>query len=301
MQAPAQTAAQTTLIARTAPVLTVARVTAARRRRWPILQALAVVFMVAWALGPVLWMLLTSIKPDNLVAAMPPVWVFAPTTANYEALFQSSDFQRYLVNTLIVASVTSLLATVFGFLSAYAFTRFSFRGSTMLPLFYLVVRMVPRISLVLPFYVILSQIHMLNTRSALILSYTTFALPFGIWMMIGFLKELPIDLEEAAAVDGCNRWQILTKVVVPLAAPGIATTAIFAFLLGWNEFLFSLILAGPESRTLPVMIAGFETDRGILWGQFSAAAISIMLPVVAVALFLQRHIVKGLTLGAVKG
>jgi multiple sugar transport system permease protein len=249
----------------------------------------------------VAWMALTSIKPDSIVAAMPPIWVFVPSLENYAALFASPDFQRYLMNTLIVATVTSLLATTFGFLSAYSFTRFRFRGSTFLPLFYLVVRMVPRISLVLPFYVILTQLQMLNTKTALILSYTTFALPFGIWMMIGFLKELPIDLEEAAAVDGCNRWQILTKVVIPLAAPGIATTAIFAFLLGWNEFLFSLILAGPESRTLPVMVAGFETDRGIRWGQLSSAAVSIMLPVVAVALFLQRHIVKGLTMGAVKG
>jgi multiple sugar transport system permease protein len=264
-------------------------------------QTLVVGFMLLWALGPIAWMLLTSVKQDNIVAAMPPVWVFVPTFEHYADLFASSDFQRYLVNTLIIASVTSVMATVFGFLSAYSFTRFRYRGSMFLPMFYLVVRMVPRISLVLPFYVIMSQLQMLNTKTALILSYTTFALPFGIWMMIGFLKELPIDLEEAAAVDGCNRWQILTKIVIPLAAPGIATTAIFAFLLGWNEFLFSLILAGPESRTLPVMVAGFDTDRGIRWGELSAAAVSIMLPVVLVALFLQRHIVKGLTLGAVKG
>ena len=265
-----------------------------------VAQSIVIAFMLFWALGPIAWMLLTSVKPDNIVASMPPVWVFTPTLGSYLELFQTSEFQRYLMNTLIVASVTSLLATVFGFLSAYAFTRFRFKGSTFLPLFYLVVRMVPRISLVLPFYVILSQVGMLNTKTALILSYTTFALPFGIWMMIGFLKELPIDLEEAA-VDGANRWQILAKVVIPLAAPGIATTAIFAFLLGWNEFLFSLILSGPESRTLPVMVAGFETDRGIRWGQLSSAAVSIMLPVVAVALVLQRHIVKGLTMGAVKG
>ena len=268
------------------------------RNAW---QVVVVAFMLFWALGPVVWMALTSIKPDTIVAAMPPVWVFLPTLGNYADLVASEDFRRYLTNTIIVATVTSLLATTFGFLSAYSFTRFRYRGSTFLPLFYLVVRMVPRISLVLPFYVILTQLQMLNTKTALILSYTTFALPFGIWMMIGFLKELPIDLEEAAAVDGCTRWQILTKVVIPLAAPGIATTAIFAFLLGWNEFLFSLILAGPESRTLPVMVAGFETDRGIRWGQLCSAAVSIMLPVIAVALFLQRHIVKGLTMGAVKG
>jgi multiple sugar transport system permease protein len=264
-------------------------------------QSVAIAFMLFWALGPIAWMLLTSIKPDNIVASMPPVWIFTPTLNSYVELFQTSEFQLYTYNTLIVATVTSALATVFGFLSAYSFTRFRYKGSTFLPLFYLVVRMVPRISLVLPFYVILSKMGMLNTKSALILSYTTFALPFGIWMMIGFLKELPIDLEEAAAVDGANRWQILWKVVIPLAAPGIATTAIFAFLLGWNEFLFSLILSGPESRTLPVMVSGFETDRGIRWGQLSSAAISIMLPVVCVALFLQRHIVKGLTMGAVKG
>jgi len=277
------------------------RATPAPKLGRTIWQSLVVAFMLFWALGSMAWMLLTSIKPDSLVAAVPPVWIFAPTAANYLALFGSSDFQRYLVNTLIVASVTSLLATTFGFLSAYSFTRFRYRGSTFLPLFYLVVRMVPRISLVLPFYAIASYLGLLNTKIALISSYTTFALPFGIWMMIGFLKELPIDLEEAAAVDGANRWQILSKIVIPLAAPGIATTAIFAFLLGWNEFLFALILAGPESRTLPVMVAGFETDRGVLWGQFSAAAVSIMLPVIAVALVLQRHIVKGLTMGAVKG
>src|ERR1700704_3835122 len=203
----------------------------------PALQRVIVALMLFWALGPLAWMVLTSIKPDTLVAASPPVWIFPPTLNNYASLLSSPDFQRYLANTLVVASVTSVLAAAIGFLSAYAFTRFHFRGSTFLPLFYLVVRMVPRITLVLPLYVIFTQVHLLNTRAALIVAYTTFALPFGIWMMIGFLKELPIDLEEAAAVDGCNRWQILSKIVVPLAAPGIATTAIFAFLLGWNEFL----------------------------------------------------------------
>jgi multiple sugar transport system permease protein len=266
-----------------------------------VLRWLVIAIMLLWALAPVLWMFLTSIKPPTIVSAMPPVWFFAPTLQNYQTLVTSSDFQRYLVNTLIIASITSVLASAIGSLSAYSFTRFHFTGSTFLPLFYLVVRMVPRISLVLPFYILATWLGIINTRLALIVSYTAFALPFGIWMMIGFLQELPIDLEEAAAVDGCTRFQILSKIVMPLVMPGLATTAIFAFLLGWNEFLFALILAGPESRTLPVMIAGFETDRGILWGQFSAAAISIMLPVVVVALLLQRHIVRGLTMGAVKG
>ncbi|MGI6285135.1 carbohydrate ABC transporter permease [Neomoorella humiferrea] len=266
-----------------------------------IQNKLVVVLLLIWALGPVLWLLLTSIKPENAVLSVPPKWVFKPTLENYRSLITSAEFHRYLFNTLIVASTTSILTTSMGFLSAYAFTRFRFKGSTFLPVFYLVVRMVPRITLVVPFYVIMTKLSMINTKTALIVSYTTFALPFSIWMMIGFLKELPKELEEAAAVDGCNRLQILSKIVLPLAAPGLAATAIFSFLLGWNEFLFSFVLSGPESRTLPVMIAGFETDRGVLWGQFSAAAVSIMLPAIAIALVLQRHIVKGLTMGAVKG
>src|SRR5438874_9970305 len=139
----------------------------------PQWQALVVAFMLFWALGPVSWMLLTSVKPDTIVSAMPPVWVFLPTLENYATLFASADFQRYLTNTLIVAACTSALATVFGFLSAYSFTRFSYRGSSFLPLFYLVIRMIPRISLVLPLYVIFSQLCLLNTKFALISSYTT--------------------------------------------------------------------------------------------------------------------------------
>src|SRR3954463_13302717 len=131
-------------------------------------QSIVIAFMLFWALGPVAWMLLTSIKPDSLVSVVPPVWIFQPTLSNYATLFGSADFQRYLVNTLIVASVTSVLATTFGFLSAYSFTRFRYRGSTFLPLFYLVVRMVPRISLVLPFYAIASYLGLLNTKIALI-------------------------------------------------------------------------------------------------------------------------------------
>ena len=163
-------------------------------------------------------------------------------------------------------------------------------------------RMVPRIVIVLPYYVIMSELGLLDTYTSLILAYTTFALPFAIWMMIGFFQDIPVDLEEAARVDGCDRLGVLWHIVVPLAASGLAATSVFAFLLGWNEFLFSLILTSSSAtRTLPVVVAGFVTDRGVAWGEMSAGGVLIALPVIIFALLVQKYIVRGLTMGAVKG
>ena len=156
--------------------------------------------------------------------------------------------------------------------------------------------------IVLPYYVIMSELGLLDTYTSLILAYTTFALQFAIWMMIGFFQDIPVDLEEAARVDCCNRLGVLRHIVVPLAAPGLAANSVFAFLLGWNEFLFSLILTSSSAtRTLPVVVAGFVTDRGVAWGEMSAGGVLIALPVIIFALLVQKYIVRGLTMGAVKG
>jgi multiple sugar transport system permease protein len=207
-----------------------------------------------------------------------------------------------MLNTLIVASATTFFAITFGSLAAYAITRFRFPGTNAIPLFFLVMRMVPRIVIVLPYFVIMRQLGLLDSLTGLVLSYTSFALPFALWMMIGFFQDIPVDMEEAAMIDGCDRLAVLLRVTLPLAAPGLAATSVFAFLLGWNEFLFSLILTSSESsRTLPVVVSGFVTDRGIMWGEMSAAGTLIALPVIAFALMVQKYIVRGLTMGAVKG
>lgn len=265
------------------------------------LTFVSILLMIIWSIFPVMQMVLTSLKPERIAFAVPPVWVFKPTFESYASVLQSADFIPYFWNTLIIALTTSALSTGFGALSAYSFARFKFKGITVLPLFYLVIRMIPRAVFVLPYYIIVSKLGLLNTRSALIASYVTFALPFAIWMMIGFFKEIPTELEEAGMVDGCNRLMVFLKVVLPLVAPGLAATAIFSFLLGWNEFLYSLILGGPDSRTLPVIIAGFDTDRGVMWGPMTAGATLIMLPALIFGLLTQKHIVRGLTSGAVKG
>ena len=267
-------------------------------------NALRVVYLalaLIWSVFPLYWMITTSIKPSALTFAWPPALIFTPTFEFYAKLIQTTPFTQYLANTLVVAGVTTAIAISLGSFSAYSFTRFRNAGSAFFPLFYLICRMLPRVVLVIPVYLLMRQLHLLNTHLALILAYSTFALPFTIWMMIGFFKEIPIELEEAAMVDGCDRLNVLRLVVLPLAAPGLAATSIFAFLLGWNEFLFALVLGGSDSRTLPVLAAGFIADNGIAWGLVMAAGTLVLLPVIVFALVVQRHIVHGMTLGAVKG
>ncbi|MBX6772976.1 MAG: carbohydrate ABC transporter permease, partial [Chloroflexi bacterium] len=232
---------------------------------------------------------------------VPPVLIFTPTFNNFSLLLKTTPFMRYLNNTMIIASATTLSSLFFGSLAAYSFARFRYPGSDLLPLFYLVLRMLPRFVLVIPYYLLLRTLGLLNTHVGLILAYTTFALPFVIWMMIGFFKEIPVELEEAGMVDGAGRLGVLVRIVLPLALPGLAATAIFAFLLGWNELLFSIVLAGRDTRTLAQMPLTFETDRGTDWGLVMAAGTLILLPVIVFALAVQRYILRGMTLGAVKG
>jgi multiple sugar transport system permease protein len=274
-----------------------------KRRTWREVVRFGLIGLaLVWSLGPLYLMYTAAFKTDDVLYEVPPPILFAPTLDNYRKLLETTPFLQYLVNTLIVASATTALALVFGSLAAYSFTRFRFAGSDSLPLFYLVMRRLPRFVLVIPYYLLMRQLGLLNTYSALVLAYTSFSLPFVIWLMIGFFKEIPLELEEAGMVDGASRVQVFTRIVVPLVAPGLAATAIFAFLLGWNELLFSLVLAGRDTRTLPnLAVAVAVSDRGIEWGPLNAMGSLVLLPVIAMALLVQRHIVKGMTMGAVKG
>ena len=202
---------------------------------------------------------------------------------------------------VVIASVTTVAAVALGSLAADSFTRFRYPGADFLPLAYLVMRMLPRFMLVIPYYLLMRTFGLLSTHSSMILAYLGFSLPFTIWMMIGFFKEIPIELEEAGMVDGAGRLRVFAQIVLPLAAPGLAATAIFAFLLAWNELLFSLVLSGRDTRTLAQLPLTFSTDRGTEWGMVMAAGSLTLLPVIAFALLVQRHILRGMTLGAVKG
>lgn len=271
------------------------------RKANEILRFCLIILALVWSLGPLYWMYSTAFKPGRLDRIVPPVVIFQPTLENFRQLLATTPFTQYLYNTLIIASATTVLSLTFGAMAAYSFARFRYPGSDILPLFYLVMRMLPRFVLVIPYYLLMRSFGLLNTHSGLILAYLTFSLPFVIWMMIGFFKEIPVELEEAGMVDGANRLTVLARIVLPLAMPGLAATAIFAFLLGWNELLFSLVLAGRDTRTLAQVPLTFTSDRGTDWGLVMAAGSLVLLPVIAFALSVQKYIIRGMTMGAVKG
>jgi multiple sugar transport system permease protein len=294
----------------------------ARRRRINWGDVAAYVILSVWmvfTLFPVVWLLLSSVKEPPDVFAMPPQWIFVPTLHNYEVVLGLtipteletvtettvgtglSPFPRFLLNTVVVAVGTTVLALGLGSAAAYALTRFYHRQRNSLLIGVMITRLVPPVVLIIPIYVIWRNFDLLDTHIGLILAYLTFALPFVIWMMRGFLLDIPVELEEAAMIDGASRFQALIRVVLPLAAPGLAATAIFVILLAWNDFFYALILTSGNARTVTPYIGGFITDKAILWGRLYASSAIIMLPVLIFGLAVQKQLAHGLTGGAVKG
>ncbi len=263
------------------------------------------ILAVLIALLPVYWMLTISLKAEVDQFAVPPIWFsFKPTWAHYYETFFVRPFGRYLVTSTIVAVSSTALALVIGTLAAYSLARFElpFELHERLSLWIISTRMFPPIVTIIPLFLMMRDLRLLDTIPALIIVYTGFNLPFVVWMMRGFFEELPRDLEEAAMVDGDSRWGALWRVILPLVKPGLAATAIFCLIICWNEFLFALILTQTDAAiTLPVGIAGRVTQYEIKWGAMSAAGVVAMIPILVFALAVQRYLVRGLSLGAVKG
>lgn len=266
-----------------------------------LLVYLLVIFAVLLSIAPIVYLVITSFKKPELTFAIPPVWNFTPTLQNYNEVLSSTDFSRYFLNSIIVALSTTAIALALGTLAAYGFTRFKFRGHFWLRMSTLIPQMLPPIAIVVPLYVLFNNLDWVDTRQALIISYLTFTIPLSIWMMMGFFEDVPIELEEAAMIDGCSRFSALLRVSLPLAIPGMAATAILAFLYCWNEFLYAVILTGRNARTLPVIITSFMTNKAVLWGRIAASGALVLIPVLIFALLAQRYLVRGLARGAVKG
>jgi multiple sugar transport system permease protein len=266
-----------------------------------VLVYTAVLAAVVLSLAPIVYLLITSFKPPELTFAIPPVWNFTPTLQNYEDVVVGTDFVKYFMNSLLVALFTTFIALVLGTFAAYGFARFRFRGAFWLRMSALIPQMLPPITIIVPLYVLFNGLKLTDTREGLIISYLTFTIPLAIWMMVGFLEDVPPDLEESAMIDGCTRLQALFRVSVPLVAPGLAATAILGFLYCWNEFLYAVILTGRNARTLPVTITSFMTNKAILWGRIAASGSLVLVPVLIFALLAQRYLVQGLSRGAVKG
>jgi ABC-type glycerol-3-phosphate transport system permease component len=269
------------------------------RSRWGTVALALLVLATAF---PFYWAIVSSFTPEARLFERPSLLPTTLVLDHYRALFIERDFWVPIRNSLIVAGTTTAICVTVGGLCAYALARLRFRGKAPLLGLILAVSVFPQISVVSPLYLLLRRLHLINTYPGLILPYLTFAMPLTVWLLVGFFRQLPAELEEAAMVDGASRLRALREVILPLALPGLAATAILTFVYSWNEFLFALSFTlGPERQTVPVAIALFRGQYQVPWGQILAAAVVATAPVAVLVLLFQRRIVQGLTAGAVKG
>jgi multiple sugar transport system permease protein len=264
---------------------------------------LLVAFVLVLMLFPFYWILVTSLKTPGEIFSFPPsLFPGGFNWSNYLSVFTRQPFHIYLKNSFIVAGLTTLVCLMLGSLAAYALARLRFKGKGLILSIVLAVSMFPPIAIVSPLFLMLKSFHLLNTYPALIFPYTTFAMPLTIWILTSFFKQLPAELEEAARVDGCTPMVTFSRILLPLAAPGVFTCAILVFISAWNEFLFALTFTTSNlMRTVPVGITMYPGEFEMPWGTIFAAAALVTIPLIALVLLFQRRIVSGLTAGAVKG
>lgn len=266
-----------------------------------ILLIIATVVIFGVILFPPVVLFVTSIKTDIDALSFPPKWIFDPTLKNYVAILKTSPLVGYALNSLIVAFLNTVLCLIFGSMAAYSLARFKFKGAGNIAFWILSIRMMPPVAAIIPIYILMKNLGLLDTPWCLVITYLTFNLPFVVWMMKGFFEEIPRDIEESALIDGCSDFKIFYKIALPLVAPGLAATAILVFIFSWNEFIFALILTGTKAVTLPVGIIGYMKETGINWGYMTAGGVLALIPVIIFMILVQKHLVKGLTLGALKG
>jgi ABC-type glycerol-3-phosphate transport system permease component len=260
------------------------------------------VLLVTPGLVPLYWMLVASFGPETSLFESPSLLPRAVVLDHYRALFEQREFWIPIRNSIVVAGMTTLLAVAVGAPCAYAIARLRFRGKAVILAGVLAVSMFPQVSIVSPLFLVLRAAGLINTFPGLVIPYLTFAMPLSVWLLVGFFRQLPLEIEEAAMMDGASRLRAFWSVVVPLARPGLTTTAILTFLYCWNEFLFALSFTlGPERHTVPVAIALFRGQYQVAWGQVLAGAVVATIPVALLVLVAERRIVAGLTAGAVKG
>ncbi len=272
-------------------------------RRSLVAAGLLAVLILVWAfyLFPLAWLVMMSLKNEVDIFSKTPTFLFTPTFQHYAADLANPKFLTAARNSLVVTLASSLLSMGLGSLAAYSLARYRFRFSTTLAVGLILARMIPPIVFVVPIFLLFNALKLRNTLPGLVLVYSAFNIPFVVWLMRSFFEEVPVELEQAVLIDGGSRLQAFWYVTMPLAAPGLAATAVFCAIVAWGEFLFALILTGPDTGTLPIHLASFITDRTIEWGGVTSTGVLVILPLVFFGMLVQRHLIKGLTLGAMKG
>lgn len=270
-----------------------------KRRLIAAAQTGLIVLAMAVMMTPILWIFMAAFKRHVDVYQLN--LLFSPTLENFRLVFDSPyHLGDKIRNSALIAAITTALAIPFAAAAAYAFSRFSMRGERLIFVIILATQFVPAAAIVLPFFIMFRDLGILDTRLGLIVVHLSLVLPFAVWMIKGALDGLPTDSEESALVDGAGRLRVIWSIVLPVAAPGIVSAAIFCFIISWNDFLFALILTTNDATTLPVGLALFKAEEGDLWNLLAAAGIIIMLPMFLLALLVQRHFVQGMTMGAAR-
>jgi len=263
-----------------------------------ILLAVYLIFL----LFPFYWTFVTSIKPKNeLYGSIVTYWPNKATFESYKKLFVNFNFLKPMMNSLLVAAVTTIVSLTVSLLAAYAFSRYRFKGRKVLMAMFLTNNMFPTVLLLIPLYAIMRNMGILYTPMALMLSYTTFTIPFSIWLLSGYLNDLPMSLEEAAMVDGASRTQAFLKIVFPILLPCVMATGAYIFITSWNEYVFAVMFTNEGNRTIPVTLNLLIGQLGVQWGLMTAGGIITIIPVCIILFFAQKRLTEGLTAGAVKG
>ena len=262
---------------------------------------LVIGIILVMALSPLYMTVTTSVKDHKDAFSMPPkLLFFKPTLEHYLSLFQSMDFKKHYLNSIIVSFSSVVIALLIAVPAAYALVRYRFKGKEVLAFLFLTTRMFPPIGLLIPFFIMWTKLGLVDSRVGLVIVYLQLNLALSIWMLRGFLSDLPIELEEAGMVDGCSRLGAFLKITLPLVVPGLAATAILTLVFTWNEFLYAFSLTGREARTATVAIYNFIGYEEIEWGRLQAAGTLVTLPILIFALSVEKYLVRGLTAGAIK-
>ena len=263
-------------------------------------QVVLLVLILAFCVFPFYWMVTTSLKTQIVALSEPPQWLFDPTLGNYREVLFEDGVGETMINSLIVAVCTTILAVGLGCPAAYALARFEFRGKSDLWFWFITNRMVSPIVLALPFFLIVRWVGLLDTRLVLILIYLTFNLPIVIWLCTDQFRSIPFDLDEAAILEGAGHWTIFRSICLPLAMPAVAVSSIFSFIFSWNELLYAIVLTRNEAKTAPAMAISYMEGYSLPYGKIMATSTLIVIPVLIFALIASKQLVRGLTMGAVK-
>lgn len=272
-----------------------------RRLRSPVLVLVTLVFVLAWAF-PIVWSVMNSLKTEQDILAYPPKFVFQPTLAAYrEVLFGAQSVLPNLWSSMVISVGTTVVTMILAIPAAYALARLRVPGKRSAGFYILATQMLPPVGIIIPYFLVLRNIGWMDTYHGIIIIYLSFSLPFAIWLMVSYFEDIPLEMEEAAAVDGAGRLTTLWRIIIPQVKGGIAVTVVFVFLNAWNEFLFAVVLSGNTVRPVTIAMFNFVSVEQTLWAQLAAVSVIAMLPVVILGIVAQGHIVKGLTVGAVKG